>query len=368
MSEPLTPIPTPPAHMWRQVRLQYLPGIVFAIGLVTAVVLWMHWVTPSSMVGEAEGLHADVRAPHLGLLVDLKVEPLQTVKAGQEIGHIAAADPHVLEASLSVIRSEIDELRATMNPVIAQQRMQLDSERLRLDWMSERVKLASLKAQSQLAEANYTRSEGLYKNKMITDERFDEVKTARESLRAQVEAQSELVTQLDPGMKQFSANTQSAQLPSPADGLRAALKVQEDKLRLTEVQLGTRPLLAPIDGVVSIIFRHAGETVKAAEVIAHVTSPHVDRIVGFMRQPLSLEPKPGMTVEVRTRTFHRQEAHATITAVGSQFEPIGPALLAAMHLPNSATGTELGLRVSITAPAGLALKPGEHVDLILPGQ
>lgn len=362
MSESLSPIPTPPAHLWRQIRLQYLPGIVFAAGLVAAAVIWMRWVAPPTLIGEAEAIRAEVRAPNLGTLSELKVAPLQEVKAGQEIGRIAFADPRVLAASLAVLHAENEVIRTTMDPVISQQRMLLDYERLQLDLMSERVKLASLKAQLQLAQANFTRSESLYRNKMITDERFDEVKSARDSLTAQVEAQSELVARVEPTAKNSpSANA----LPSPVQGLDAALKVQEEKLRLTELQLGSAPITAPIDGIVTFVYRQPGEAVRAAEPIVQITSTHVDHIVGFLRQPLPLQPKRGMSVEVRTRTFQRRRALAAISGVGSQFEPIGPTLLAAMRLPVSTQLTELGLRVNITAPASLALKPGEHVDLIV---
>jgi hypothetical protein len=90
----------------------------------------------------------------------------------------------------------------------------------------------------------------------------------------------------------------------------------------------------------------------------------VERIVGYLRPPLTVEPKTGMSVEVRTRTFQRHRAHAAIAGVGAQLEPISPTLLAAMRLPVSNPPTELGLRVNVTVPAGLTLRPGEHVDLI----
>jgi hypothetical protein len=68
---------------------------------------------------------------------------------------------------------------------------------------------------------------------------------------------------------------------------------------------------------------------------------------------------------VRTRTFQRQRAHGAISGVGGQLEPITPTLLAAMRLPVTSMPTELGVRVSVTVPPGLVLRPGEHVDLII---
>lgn len=365
MSEPLTPIPTPPAHWWRQIRLQYLPAIVFAAGLIAAATIWMQWVAPPTLVGEAEAHRVELRSPRLGTLTELKVEVLQAVKAGEEVGRIAAADPRVLAASLAVIRAEIEMIRTTMDPVVAQQRMALDFERLQLDWMSERVKLASLEAQLQLAEGNFARSEPLHRNKLLTDERYEELKSARDSLRAQVRAQSELIARIEPGLKNLSPEAASGGVSSPAAGVRAALAVQEEKLRLTELQLGTVPLVAPIDGVVTAVYRRVGETVTAAEPILRLSATQVERIVGFLRPPVNFEPKAGMSVEVRTRTFTRHRALATVSGVGSQLEPITPTLLAAMRLPVANPPTELGLRLIVTVPASLPLRPGEHVDLIL---
>ena len=68
---------------------------------------------------------------------------------------------------------------------------------------------------------------------------------------------------------------------------------------------------------------------------------------------------------MRTRTLHRQIGTATIVQVGSQWEPITPTLLAAMRLPVTTAATELGLRVHVTMPPELALRPGEQVDVIV---
>ena len=72
-----------------------------------------------------------------------------------------------------------------------------------------------------------------------------------------------------------------------------------------------------------------------------------------------------MEVEVRTRTFIRRIAVARVAQVGQQLEPISPTLLAAMRLPVTSTPTDLGLRVHVTVPEELALRPGEQVDVII---
>ena len=364
MSERLPPIPTPPAQLWRQLRLQYLPVVVFVAGLLAATLIWSRWVAPPTLVGEAETIRADVRARHTGTLADVKVTLLRPVKAGDVIAKVIIADPKVVESSLAVIRAELDVIRVTMSPILSQQRAALDYERLLLDVMKARVDLALLQSQLLQAESNFTRTSALFANKLVTDERYEEIKNARDALVAQVKGQTELIARVEPGLQKFVSDGSGGTLTSAADGLRAAIKVQEEKLRLAEAELSPSSLIAPIDGVVTLVHRQPGEVVTAGDAVYQISATHSDRIIGFLRQPVPTSLKPGTTVEVRTRAFERQIAHATLAEVGSQLEPITPTLLAAMRLPVSSINAELGLRVHVTAPAGLALRPGETVDII----
>ena len=70
-------------------------------------------------------------------------------------------------------------------------------------------------------------------------------------------------------------------------------------------------------------------------------------------------------MEVRTRTFIRRIGVARVSQVGQLLEPISPTLLAAMRLPVTTIPTDVGLRVHVTPPQGLTLRPGEQVDLII---
>ncbi len=362
MSHELPPIPTPPALLWRQIRLQYLPFIIYLAGIAVAALLWTRWVAPPTLVGEVEAVRTEVRSAQAGTLSDLKVSLLQSVRAGQVVGFVAAGTPQQLAAALDVIRAEIDLMRSTLDPVVGQQRAALDVARLQLDWLGKRVDLTALQGQLRQAEINLERTGALHKTQMATDAQLDAARITRESLAAQTKGLGDLLAATEPGLKplftSFDAN-------SVAGGLAAAVRHKEKELAQLEAQLGPQPLLAPIDGVVTAVLRRSGEAVASAEPILQITSAQTDRIVGFIRQPVAIEPKAGMTVEVRTRTFQRQAGVSAIGQVGNQLEAIPPSLLAAMRLPVSATPTEFGLRVVIPTPRGLPVRPGEQVDLIV---
>jgi multidrug resistance efflux pump len=363
MSDALPPIPTPPSQRWLQLRLQFLPVAVFVIGVAATALIWTRWVAPPTLVAEVEAVRAEVRSAQSGALAGVKVALLQSVIAGETIAQVVTTEPKLLEASLAVIRAELEMMRVTMDPVISQQRMALDFERLQLDWLSERVKLAALQAQMHQAESDLTRTTGLHANKLVSDEQFEQIRTARDSLVAQFKAQSELVSRIEPSLRSFVVDGGTNTIPSPVAGLRAALKLQEEKLRLTEAQLSPIALVAPIDGVITAINRRGGETIVAGESVFQISSTRAERLVGFLRQPIAVEPKPGMTVEVRTRTFERKRGTATVAQIGAQMEPITPTLLTAMNLPITTAAT--GLRVHVTNPVGLGLRAGEQVDLVI---
>ena len=87
-----------------------------------------------------------------------------------------------------------------------------------------------------------------------------------------------------------------------------------------------------------------------------------DRIIGYMRQPLAIQPRSGMPCEIRTRSWKRIKTESVITAVGAQFETItNLSLLRPDQMP------DMGLPVAISMPPALKghVRPGEVVDVIV---
>jgi multidrug efflux pump subunit AcrA (membrane-fusion protein) len=164
------------------------------------------------------------------------------------------------------------------------------------------------------------------------------------------------------------------------DPLRAAIAVQESKLHLTEAELSPIVVTAPIDGIISTVLHRSGESVTAGQPIVSVATLNPVRIVGYLRPPISDEPKPGMEVEVRTRGIPRVIGLAKIVEVGTQLEAVPATLVGPVKLAN----TELGLPVEISMPevkirAGdsekletrgggpekLKIRAGELVDILM---
>lgn len=360
----LGPIPTPPAQRWREIRLLYLPRITFVVGLLVAGWIWATSVAPATMVAEAEVQQVEVRAAQAGVLASLKVDMLQTVRAGEVVGHVAQANPRLLDATLAVIRADVAMLSATMSGATDRQKNAIEFEKMQIDWMSRRVDLATLRGRLQQAESQLSRNEPLHKAGLISDENYEQLKTDRQALAAQVEEQSRLVAQMEPIVRSLAPRDEKDSGLSSEVALAAAIKVQDAKLKLAEEQLMPLPLVAPIDGVVADIKRRPGENLSAGDVVVLITDTRVQRITGFLRQPLPLEPKVGMVAEVQTRGVVRRSATTKVTEVGGALESIPAGIMAALRLPASPP-PESALRVQLAVPKGLALRPGEHVDVTL---
>jgi multidrug resistance efflux pump len=355
------PIPIPWSQRWRDVRLRVVPALLFLALLLVLAQLWKKYASAPTLVGQAEVVPANVSSYKPGMLAQLFVNRFQTVRAGDSLGQVLVTDPKILASSLAVIQAEIEELRVSQTPVAAQQRLAMEFSEVRLHWMAQRAELGVAKADLQVAEAEFHRTEELFKDKIVSERAYDLAKAKQDSLRNKVdeltlsvEDQGRRVVQLQP--------TNTAEISKVTDQpLQTAIAVEESKLKLTEAELSPITLRAAVDGMVDVIYHHVGEAVTVGEPIVGVAPFNAVRIVGYLRPPILEEPKLGAVVEVRTRGPHRQVGAAKIIEVGTQFEPLPPAL----QIPVRMANTELGLPLSISVPSSLRIRPGELVDLTL---
>jgi HlyD family secretion protein len=355
------PIPIPWSQRWREVRVRIVPALLFLALLLALTQLWKKYASAPTLVGQAEVVPANVSCYKPGLLAQLFVNRFQRVKAGDPVGQVLVTDPKILASSLAVIQAEIEELRVSQTPVAAEQRLAMEFSEVRLHWMAQRAELGVAKADLLVAEADFHRTEELFKDKIVSERAYDLAKAKRDSLQNKVdelvlsvEEQGRKIAQLQP--------TNTTEISKVTDQpLQTAIAVEESKLRLTEAEFSPITLHAPVDGMVDVIYHRVGEAVTLGEPIVGIAPSNAVRIIGYLRPPILEEPKLGARVEVRTRGPHRQVGAANIIEVGTQFEPLPPALQIPVRLAN----TELGLALSVSVPSSLNIRPGELVDLTL---
>jgi multidrug resistance efflux pump len=355
------PIPISWRDRWRDLRLRYIPmflfvGVVFALAL-----LWKNYASAPQLVGQAEVVPANVSCYKPGMLAQLSVDRFQKIKAGDAIGQVLVTDPKILSASLAVTLAEIVELRASQLPMANQQRLAMENLEVRLHWMAQRAELGIAKADLQVAQADFHRTEQLFKDKIVSERSYDLAKAKEDSLQSNV---NELTISVEEQARKIALlqPTNTTEISKVTDdALRAAVAVQESKLKLTEAELSPITLRSAVDGMVDVIYHRVGEAVTAGEPIVSIAPLNAVRIVGYLRPPILEEPKAGARVEVCTRGPNRAIGTAKIIEVGTQFEPLPLALQIPARLANS----ELGLPLNISIPSGLNIRPGELVDLTL---
>src|SRR5690606_16092527 len=129
-------------------------------------------------------------------------------------------------------------------------------------------------------------------------------------------------------------------------------------------QLQPITLVAPRSGMVHYVYRQSGENVLAGEPLFSISPLRSERIVGYLRQPYSVDLQVGMKVEVVTRDHHRRVFESEIAQVGARVEVITNTLaIIPMNSPMDA-----GLPFVIHVPSDVFLRPGEIVDVRFPGQ
>jgi Multidrug resistance efflux pump len=356
-SEPLKPVPIPVSQRVRFARMWVMPPVVFGCAIILIAALWRENIGGPVMVGEVEPAVVRVSSHLPGIVTDLTVQRFEKVRAGQEIGTVLPADPKLLQASLDVVRAEIEELRTDPQRIFSQQRFLVDQTQLRLNWMRQRADLASARVQFELAKLELRRNEEMVKHQLVSESMLDLARANHDGLVKEIE-------ELTASVAEAEAILTSMQTTNPSaynNALLGPLGLQESRLKLAEAEFGPITLRAPIDGVISVISNRVGEAVLPGQAIVTISSPNPVRIVGYLRPPLRVEPAPGMKVEIRTRTMPRRKAETVITEVGNHFEMLPISMQSALRLAT----VEMGLPVEVALPSDLGVRGGELVDITL---
>lgn len=353
----LPPIPMSPALRWREFRIRILPAVLFVAALGCAGYLWKQNVTSPVLVGAVEVRSARVTVPYAGKILQLNVDNFQVVTQGTSLAVLVPSDPRT---ALAVVQSELDILQAKLDPYLTQQRNETDYERLRMDWLLQRVDLATARVNYELAHSELVRTQELYGLKLVSDDVYNIAVKTEQLWAADVLERSNLVATTEVRVKNLENLGAPPPEADPVQPLLATLKVEEQKL--ARAAAGTEPvtLVAPMDGAISIV-RQAGENLTEGEAVMSITATRGEHLISYLRQPIPFEPKVGMKLGVRTRTLQIQTGVAQIENVGAQFEGITNALA----IVRPGVPVDLGLPIQISLPPGMQLRPGELVDLSL---
>jgi multidrug resistance efflux pump len=362
----LPPIPTPLKQRLRPIRQQWAPVFVLLLVLVVIAFIWRSIARPMTFVGVVETVQTVVTSPDAGLITNIFVTPLQEVRAGDVVAEVITTDPRTVHSRLSVLRGRMQLTEMELDPILSRQRSALDYERLVMGCAQIKGELATAKVNLERAKSQFARDEKLFKDHLLSEELYDQSLTAKRVLEVEVAEKEKIVSMTEKSLERLAYMADTFVPGGENDPLKAALSLEEEKVKVFEAKMKPLELVAPIDGIVTILHKRAGEQILPGDALVTITSRRAERIVGYLPQAFPINPKIGMKVEVATRSpfsLRRTKSTATIVGVSPHLESITNAIVRPSWLQSSVP--VLGRVVSLSLPTDLRLLPGQPLDITL---
>jgi len=377
-------------------RLQYLRARVLSLAIWAAAValvaaLWSERSVRVDTPGMVEARQAMVAPAQNGTLKSVTVDLFDQVTASQVVARL---DDSTLRAQLAVAESDVKRLEAkvratefqlkqeaTMRDVDAFARTRtyaMRIERLRVDRLNLLIDLENSQVMLQGLAVSLDREKSLRQKNIVSDEEVDSVKYQHDALEKKIKATQAAITVIDGQIEEARAQEQGATPPAMTDDsfevalgpVREEVSVQLKRVEELKVARLALVLTAPLQGVVSYVYKREGETVMAGDPVLAIADPRSMRIINYVEQGKPVAPAEGMMVEVRRRTRPMQVAQARIVKVAPHVEPVPATLLANPRMPVFALRVLVDMPFSMLVPADESggptfapPRPGEVLDV-----
>lgn len=374
-------IPTPFKHHWNRFRVGLLPILSFLFCIALTLWLWQRQAQLGTVVGEVESVQVDVVAGIDGLLISPKGETywklLDEVRKGDILARL---DDSVLQAELKSIAAEADTLRAELQAVSAQLKLDQDGlqqnhlqNQFRLTWeleqrRVERLQQAALIRQDMAALSGIQASlQMLESSGLVSQSQLLEQRRQRDLLQSRVDDSKKVLSEID---KQFrDAEARIKQFPELELGdaeamlapVRAEIKVQEALMESFNAQINNLVIKSPVDGTISAIYRWPGQKVVSGDLVFSLLNKDARYVVTYVREQQRIQPQAGMEVGLRLRTPGSPEYRSTIEMVGPSAAPVPPRLLRDQAVLEWATPVRISIPSSLPPHA---FKPGQLLQVI----
>jgi multidrug resistance efflux pump len=357
------PIKSPFNQKLREFRLRFIPVIVFGAVLIFVIYLWDLRVNNPSFIGLVHAEVAMLTSPQTGLITNMLASDFDRLQTGDPIATIVIVDSYLIKSRIDVILSQIDLVKATLDPLSDWQRNRINLASLRVDLVQERVELSSLEIRKNQQTRNVDRFYQLFKSGLGSAQELEDATLALDLISSEIEVRQQHIIELEDYFSKMKFSDQQYNI-NETDILTSAIRVYESELAALEAELQPVVIRAPFDGVVAQTFFSNGSYLPAGEVFVRYESSKPTHIIGYIRQPLTVRPHIGMIVQIRTRTAQKFIAPAVIENVGVQLSIMEESL----QRPGAHFESALPIKISLSGLEGITLTAGEIVDIIISGQ
>src|SRR5262249_53928459 len=148
-----SPVLTPPSPRWGDFPLRGGPALAFALVAVLIAYSWKSNLAARTITSAVEARRRGGPGRVARRLVGLGGGRFAPGREGEPGATVVTTDPRIVEASLAVIRAEVELLKTGMDPVLNQHRDAVNYQQLRLAWLAQRVDLASARVRLQFADS-----------------------------------------------------------------------------------------------------------------------------------------------------------------------------------------------------------------------
>ncbi len=372
-------IPIPISRRLQRLCQLVLPPIGFTLTLWVTLWLWKSESSQGHLLGEVEAVQVEVAVPVAGVLADMPHGQWSLFDAVSDGEIIARLDDAPIKAALFTLDQERTQLAAQVSAAeqeyllgertLQQGRQQefirltLEYERLRLDVLDRRTQIAVDQVDLAKRDIVIGFNDRLRHTGVIPEVELIEVERLRDIVRERVQQTTRSLREsTDQALRarrrlDSLANIDVPELTSLLAPLRAAVLVQQARIRELELQLQGLAIRAPMSGIVMEVLRRPGQSVQPGDPVLRLAADHGRYVVSFVRQEMNWRPTEGAMVTMRERRPDGRSANAVVQRIGPQVVPVPAHQLRTQGTP------EWGLPVQFALPAELDLAPGELVDV-----
>lgn len=354
------PIPIPLKQRVRELRVRVLPIFVFVLSGVIVAMLWSDKVSSPGMLGKVIADASTISSPANGTLTHFYYNSFDYVEEGQLLGQIHRTDSLLLNARLDELRAEINLITESLNLTAGEQRTRINLEELKVEEINTRISLARSELNQAHAQSNFQRASELYRQDLISEREYERAETELELLNTEVREYTELIQYLSDRIADLEAFT-GYDSRNDRDPILAAIRIQEQRMETILAETAPIPVYATQSGVISTLVSKTGEYVRTGDEILKIESREPSHIIGYVRQPFSVEPQAGTEVQIRTRKPGRDFFNSRIEAIGGQITMIEDQL----QRPGVSFESGLPVKISILDRGDIKLTPGEIVDIVI---
>jgi membrane fusion protein (multidrug efflux system) len=356
--ESIRPAGAPVARPWHRSRNILLGVGVLALIAAGVFGYWFFWMRGIVFTDDARfaGHLVDLAPEISGTIVAVPVHEGQFIRQGNVVFQL---DPALLGSALKQVEAALSSARANLASSEAKYAKAVNGSRPEEIKASEAT-LRRLQGEEELTRTNFERVQALFKQSTVSQDDFDRARTALESAGQSREYAAQNLSLLQQGSRKEDLDVAKAEVELARSRVNEAGSAADN----ARSNLARCIVKAPFDGWVVRRWLDPGAMPLASQPIISMFDPATLRVDANIEEKYLHDVAIGDEVEISVDAYpslHLKGRVAEILrATNSQFSLIPAEGVSGTFIKVT---QRVPLRITVSAPSGLALGPGLSVDV-----